>query len=135
MNIHNKLLSLGFKKIEPHKLEYDSSSKFTPYSDLKIPAPKWHFTYILNFSKDVKVWAIVVKHTDITIYLEKELPLDPKRSFVGNRTLSKFYKKSNIHAIYSSNTGKYPPITSLNSIIQVLPTDIKRDVILSKLFG
>lgn len=74
MNINNKLKKIGFQKIDQHKLIHDWNNglKFVSYKSLEQKAPKWEFTYLFNFSKEVKIWAIITKHTDLKIYVEKE---------------------------------------------------------------
>ena len=132
MNIHKKLVELGFKKIEPHKLEYDKlrGKSFIKYKELKIDAPKWIFTYHFQFSKETKVWAIVEKHTEITIYVESATPVDRKTLSIKNR----LYYGDYINRVYTNIGGSFPPLEGIGNIIQFLPKEVKRDLIISKLF-
>lgn len=130
MNIHKKLIDLGFKKIDPHKLEFDSQvgKKFIKYKDLKLDVPKWTFTYYFEFSKSVKVWSIVQKHTIISIYVESENIDKNKTLTIKNRT----YYGDHIKLVFSNVGGQ--SLESIDNIIQFLPKEVKRDLIISKLF-
>lgn len=134
MNIHNKLKKLGFRKIEPHFLDYSYKvgQHFAPYEDsLTVSPPKWTFTYIYHFSKDVKVWALVEKHSEIMMYVESTTPIEKKNRY---GSISKEY----ITLIYSNKQEyirNYPALTSTNDLIHFLPLAVRRDMQLSRLLG
>lgn len=137
MNIHKKILSLGFKRVGYHEREYRTDGSYlyqmSPkpgvtekkynYATRKYDitfrkAPKWTYFYLLKYSDNIKIWAKIEKHNDITIYLES-----PK-------------SKTGVDVIYDMpNYGnKNTTLQSEKDIIDLLPSEIQRDLIIDSLF-
>ena len=138
MNIHKKLLSLGFKRTGYHEKEYRSDGSYLycmvskdlieekryDYDRKKTittirKAPKWTFFYVLEYSSQTKVWAKIEKHNDLSLYLESP------------RT------KNGVDLIYSmpSYSNKNINIQSEKDIIALLPQEIQRELLINSIFN
>jgi hypothetical protein len=134
MNIHNKLREIGFKKCGFYRSEYDKETgwnmvpdhsyqlnkmvggKFTKVTQFK-NHPKSNSVYKMSIDKSIIIWAFIRKNllSEILVENKNENPKSNDR----------------IVKIWNGSTG-IP--TSKNDILNFLPKNIKRELILKQLF-
>lgn len=137
MNIHKKLISLGFKKCKPHKPSdnWREPSKMVPddiefisilkngrwerYEEKK-EHPKWEQFYILKFDDNLNIWIKLRRNLIDQIWLDGE----DIKDIWGHRTI----KEINI------NSEKLT-FDSKSDIIKTFPKRLQRDLILKEIFG
>jgi len=128
MNLHKKLLSIGFKKCPFHKRDtnyigsvdymviddFEIKTEFINgiYKTTKIPKkrPKWDSFYRMKFTENLTVWIYTNQSGIEYIYLE------------GNRI--------------QNGVERIQPTTEINSksdIIKLLPKDVQRDITLNSI--
>ena len=130
MNLHKKLLDLGFKRSDFLKLDenYRSQSmvpdnimrkteridgKWTSVEVKKIH-PKWNAFYQMKFNDVIKVF-ILLENNEIS------------KIFMENRQIAS--------EIYTSSRGRKINITSKGDIIKLFPREIQRDFIIGSIFN
>ena len=132
MNTHKVLLKLGFKSCVPHKMEssWDNNYKKVvvpdltenkrvngKYKEVKKIHPKNLKFYNQKYTNDVIIWVKATNNVISDIWLD-------------NNT-------NDIDVVYDiHNTSKYRknPIKSKSDIINLLPKNIKRNLIIDTLF-
>ena len=132
MNIHNKLKKLRFKKCGFYRPEYDKKLGWRMIPDNEIIRKNWankiisidkvlhaknDSMYKLKYDK-FKIWVSIKSNELFKIIIEDE-------------TMD-FKSNNRIKEIFNSNKNK---VESKIDIINLFPISIKRDIILSELFG
>lgn len=133
MNIHKKLISIGFKRCEPHKPSSDWRSparmvvdnketksiykdgKWTSVEKEKIH-PKWQQFYLLEFDSNLNIWIKVNRDYIKQVWLQ------------GNEVRDKWGEVT-IKEINIDNN-----IKSKSDIMRLLPKRLQRDLIINDLF-
>lgn len=127
MNTHKVLLKLGFKICGPHKLESNFNYKQIIVPDLTvkkrvnakyIEVKKIHLKnkkfYNQIYNKNLTIWVITINSIITNIWLDEN--------------------KSDINIVYDIRRQKNYLIKSKSDIINLLPKDIKRNLIIDILF-
>lgn len=145
MNIHTKLRGMGFKKTQFRKPEYSRSHgeqimvldiEETKYEyiggisksyvvDKK--HPKSNSFYVLNYSKDYTLWALIENHELSLIYLEN-------KNFVKEE-YSWMREKPRISVVYNRRNKDVIKPGCKNDIINTFPKELRRDYLLDQLFN
>jgi len=135
VNTHKKLLSMGFKKCEPHRkhsdkwnepykmvpdtheTKYQTVNRKSVLVEVKKTHPKWRMFYKLKFNDLINIWVDVNNGQILTIYLE------------GNIV------KDGVEEIYESYKHGSIILDSKKDIIRLFPKAIQRDFIINDLFN
>lgn len=151
MNLHKKLTEIGFKRCEFHKPEHDySTGRYTMVLDdfitetkrihngnssklvtTKMPKrhPKWNYFWKLSFSENITIWAKVIGHNDVTLFLESDKIKEGVMVLYGKD--SSIWRKYNTSG---NNEDKDFKIISKGDIIKLLPKEVQRDILLNSIF-
>ena len=149
MNIHNKLKSLGFKKTQIHRTEWHSTesrrtmvpdverreTKYVPGTFksesvmVRIVHPKGDSFYKLSYGDNFILWASVKNHTLDSMWVETINFKSGQRLYGRNDTSG-----DGLKLVYDVNDRDTVHVKGSNEIIDVLPTALRRDFLLSKLF-
>jgi len=134
MNTHKKLLSMNFKKCDPHKkhsegwrepykmvpdtheLKHQTVNGKRVIVNVKKDHPKWRIFYKMIFTESINIWVDTDKGQIKTIWLEGNIAKD------GVEEIYEFYKHGSIL------------LESKKDIIKLFPKAIQRDFIISDLF-
>lgn len=133
MNIHKKLISIGFKRCEPHKpsdnwreparmivddKEFKSIFKDGKCVRIEKPKkhPKWEQFYLFEFDSNLNIWIKVNRDYIKQIWLQ------------GSDIKDK-WGENNIKEINIDNT-----IESKSDIIKIFPKRLQRDLMINELF-
>jgi hypothetical protein len=135
VNAHKKLLSMGFKKCEPHRKHsenWNEPYKMIPdvYLDetkfvngkrtlvkVKKIHPKWRIFYKMIFTDSINIWVDTEKGQIKSIWLEGNIVRE------GVEEIYEFYK----HGSFLLESKK--------DIIKLFPKSIQRDFIINDLFS
>ena len=134
MNIHKKLLNMGFKKCDPHIKYHDrynepykmvpdvytNESKYVNGKSTTVKVkkvhPKWRIFYKMIFTEGINIWIDTDKGQIKTIWLEGNIAKD------GVEEIYEVYRHGSIL------------LESKKDIIKLFPKSIQRDFIISDLF-
>jgi hypothetical protein len=131
MNIHKKLISMGFSVCSPHKItnEWREPYRMIPddketkrklindkwvYVEVKKIHPKWQKFYKLNFDENLTIW------------------IKTNQSVINDIWIEGFSVEDGVKNIYTyvSNNA----IFNKNDILKKLPIKVQRDFILNDIF-
>lgn len=134
MNLKNKIVHMGFRKCQFHRMEWDRETgknvmvldnyktesrydrelkKWTRY-ETKVQHPKWSKFYSMEINDGVKIWMLIERDTIRKVWLDS----------IG--------LKEGAKVIYDSSIRYKEPvvINGKKDIINLFPKEIKRDFIL-----
>ena len=132
MNLHKKLINMGFKVCQPHKIDYGrylEPSKMVP-DDHQVESkwvngkrtqiltkkihPRWKSFYKFKFTDQITIWIDSERGTITHIWLEGPIT------------------KTGVEVVYQGGF-KQPVIDSKKDLIKLFPLSIQRDFILRDL--
>lgn len=139
MNLKNKIVHMGFRKCQFHRMERDREigknvmvldnyktesrydrelKKWTRY-ETKVHHPKWSKFYSMEINNGVKIWMLIERDVIRKVWLDS----------IG--------LKEGVKVIYDNSIRYKEPvvINGKKDIINLFPKEIKRDFILRDILG
>ena len=148
MNAIKKLREMGFRKTQFHKVGYDP----TTYESIMLPdneETKWEYKdgkrvsvkvekkhpksdsfWVLKYSENYILWALVKNHQIDKIWLENKLVKNKSKN-VWNRSKD----GERIELIFDLSKRESFPLIGKNQIMNLFPKEVRRDFLLEQLFG
>jgi hypothetical protein len=135
MNLKNKIVNMGFRKCQFHRLEWDRDigkykmalddyeikskydrelKKWISY-ETKVHHPKWSKFYSMDINGGVKIWMLIEKDVIVKVWLDS----------IG--------LKDGVKMIYPIKDEIC--INSKSDIINLFPKEIKRDLLIKDILG